>query len=181
MRHGGRGHEFETRHPLHFGCVHALRGHATGCWWSGMCAVLGQTTCSETPRPTGRSRLGTAEVEPSPRNSAGRAAALQAAGRAFNQSPGAPTSMSRSSRRPRTPPFQGGYAGSNPARDARTRNLRRAHASGVETGRNDWAAPEPVTGWITWGCSSTPGRAAALQAAGYRFEPCHLHHMARPR
>ena len=24
----GRGHEFETRHPLHFGCVHALRGHA---------------------------------------------------------------------------------------------------------------------------------------------------------
>ena len=94
---------------------------------------------------------------------------------------GAPTAMSRSSRRPRTPPFQGGYAGSNPARDARTRNLRRAHASGVETGRNDWAAPEPVTGWITWGCSSTPGRAAALQAAGYRFESCHLHHMAKPR
>ena len=87
-RHG-RGHEFETRHPLqgcackrspfarhepvrrdglvsertHFGCVHALRGHATWCWWSGMCAVLGQTTCSETPHPTGCSRLGTAEVD----------------------------------------------------------------------------------------------------------------------
>jgi hypothetical protein len=37
---------------------------------------------------------------------------------------------SRSSRRPRTPLFQGGYAGSNPARDASTRNPRRAHASG---------------------------------------------------
>ena len=85
----GRGHEFETRHPLqdcackrspfarrksvrrdghasgqtHFGCVHALRGHATWCWWPGMCAVLGQITCSETPHPTGCSRLGTAEVD----------------------------------------------------------------------------------------------------------------------
>jgi hypothetical protein len=61
-RHG-RGHEFETRHPLHFGCVHALRGHATWCWWSGMCATLGQAPCSETPHPTGCSRLGTAEVD----------------------------------------------------------------------------------------------------------------------
>lgn len=61
-RHG-RGDEFETRHPLHFGCVHALRGHATWCWWPGMCAVLGQITCSETPHPTGCSRLGTAEVD----------------------------------------------------------------------------------------------------------------------
>ncbi len=41
-----------------------------------------------------------------------------------------------------------GYAGSNPARDTRTRNPRGAHASRVEIGRNDWAAPEPVTGWI---------------------------------
>ena len=51
----------------------------------------------------------------------------------------------------------------------------RTHASRAEIGRNDWAAPEPVTGWILWGCSSVPGRAAALQAAGRRFEPCHLH------
>jgi hypothetical protein len=51
------------RAQSHFGCVHALRGHATWCWWSGMCAVLGQITCSETPHPTGCSRLGTAEVE----------------------------------------------------------------------------------------------------------------------
>ena len=51
----------------------------------------------------------------------------------------------------RTPLFQGGDAGSNPARDARTRSPRRAHASRVEIGRNDRAAPEPVTGWIFFG------------------------------
>ncbi len=61
-RHG-RGHEFETRHPLHFGCVLALRCRATWCWRCGMCAILGQITCSETPHPTGCSRLGTAEVD----------------------------------------------------------------------------------------------------------------------
>jgi hypothetical protein len=36
---------------------------ARWCWRDGMCAAPGQATCSETPRPTGRSRLGTAEVE----------------------------------------------------------------------------------------------------------------------
>ena len=62
----GRGHEFETRHPLHFGCVHALRCRATWCWRCGMCATPGQFTCSETPHPTGCSRLGTAAVDSSP-------------------------------------------------------------------------------------------------------------------
>lgn len=147
-RHG-RGHEFETRHPLHFGCVHALRGHATWCWWSGMCAALGQAPCSETPHPTGCSRLGTAEVDLQFRR-----VRLDGRGhRAFN--PGTRVRI------PHATPEQ--------------RSPRRAHASRVEIGRNDWAAPEPVTGWIQWGCSSTPGRAAALQAAGCRFEPCHLH------
>ena len=61
-RHG-RGHEFETRHPLHFGCVLSLRCRATWCWRCGMCATLGQATCSETPHLTGCSRLGTAEVD----------------------------------------------------------------------------------------------------------------------
>ena len=61
-RHG-RGHEFETRHPLHFGCVLSLRCRVTWCWRYGMCATLGQATCSETPHPTGCSRLGTAEVD----------------------------------------------------------------------------------------------------------------------
>lgn len=72
------------------------------------------------------------------------------AARGEQPSPWAPD-MSCSSRRPRTPPFQGGDAGSSPARDARTRNLRRARASGAEIGRNDWAAPEPVTGWLSLG------------------------------
>ncbi len=43
-RHG-RGHEFETRHPLHFGCVHALRGHA--------CMVLVARDVRD-PRPESR-------------------------------------------------------------------------------------------------------------------------------
>ena len=43
-RHG-RGHEFETRHPLHFGCVLSLRCRVTWCWRRGMCA---------TPRPEPR-------------------------------------------------------------------------------------------------------------------------------
>jgi hypothetical protein len=123
----GRGHEFETRHPLHFGCVHALRGHATWCWWSGMCAVQGlshvqRDTTSDGMLAFGHSRSG----------------------------------VSCSSSWPRTPLFQGGHAGSNPARDTSSRSLCRAHASRAETGRNDWAAPEPVTGWILGGVAQYP-------------------------
>ena len=36
---------------------------ARWCWRRGMCAAPGRATCSETPRSTGRSRLGTAEVD----------------------------------------------------------------------------------------------------------------------
>lgn len=32
-----------------------------------------------------------------------------------------------------------------------SRSLRRAHASKAEIGRTDWAAPEPVTGWLKGG------------------------------
>ncbi len=39
-RHG-RGHEFETRYPLHFGCVFSLRCCVTWCWQLGMCATQG--------------------------------------------------------------------------------------------------------------------------------------------
>lgn len=145
-RHG-RGHEFETRHPLHFGCVLSLRCRVTWCWRCGMCATLGQATCSETPHPTGCSRLGTAEVD-------SFALVAQQA-----EQPPCKRQAARSNRRRghqnkscssswlRTPGFHSGYAGSNPARDTRTRNPRGAHASRVEIGRNDWAAPEPVTGW----------------------------------
>lgn len=171
-RHG-RGHEFETRHPLHFGCVHALRGHATWCWWSGMCAVLGQATCSETPHPTGCSRLGTAEVDSRPRSSAARAAALSAAGRAFDSSPGAPPAMSRSSRRPRTPGFQSGNAGSNPARDARTTR------SPVELTLRGGNRPQRLGGAGTRDRMDFSGAPHSVEqppthAAGWTFERCHL-------
>jgi hypothetical protein len=50
------------------------------------------------------------------------------------------------------------------------RNPVKLKRFGVKIGRNDRAAPEPVTGWtFPRGCCSTPGRAAALQAAGCRF------------
>ena len=56
-------HGFETRHSLYFGCVLALRSRMTWCWRCGMCVAIDQAPCSETPRPTGRSRSGTAEVD----------------------------------------------------------------------------------------------------------------------
>ncbi len=101
--------------------------------------------------------------------------------RSEQPSPRAPPDMSCSSRWPRTPDFGSAAASqnnpgtlgslnahsaldapqaraegrvrsaSNPARDANQRSLRRAHASRAEIGRNDWAAPEPVTGWIPSG------------------------------
>ena len=118
-RHG-RGHEFETRHPLHFGCVQALRGGTSWCRRRGMCAAL-VATCSETPRPTGRSRPGTAEVD---------FCRVRLVGRGHrNFNPGT---------RVRLPHAMPG-----------TRSPRGAHASRAEIGRNDWAAPEPVTGWIS--------------------------------
>lgn len=89
---------------------------------------------------------------------------------AFEPSPRAPPDKSRSSRRPRTPLFQGGYAGSSPARDASTRNPRRAHASGVQIGRNDWAAPEPVTGWILCLVNSVARVPVCLAARGARSD-----------
>ena len=64
-RHG-RGHEFETRHPLHFGCAHALRGHARVSVASGCARPLARSRAARTPHPTGCSRVGTAEVDRSP-------------------------------------------------------------------------------------------------------------------
>jgi hypothetical protein len=57
------------------------------------------------------------------------------------------TTTSCSSSRPRTPGFHLGNAGSNPSHDAINRSPPRDDAPrGLQTGRNDWAAPEPVTG-----------------------------------
>ena len=60
---GGRGHEFETRHPLHFGCVLSLRCRATWCWRRGMCATQGlshvqRDTTSDGMLAFGHSRSG---------------------------------------------------------------------------------------------------------------------------
>ena len=46
----------------------------------------------------------------------------------------------------RTPGFHSGYAGSNPARDAINPKSPERSRLATQTGRNDWAAPEPVTG-----------------------------------
>ena len=115
---GDRGHEFETRHPLHFGCVLSLRCRATWCWRCGMCATLGQATCSETPHPTGCSRLGTAEVDSFAlvAQQAEQPPCKRQAARSIRRR--GHQNKSCSSSRPRTPGFQSGNAGSNPARDA---------------------------------------------------------------
>lgn len=59
----GPGHEFETRHPLHFGCVLSLRCRATWCWRCGMCAAQGlshvqRDTTSDGMLAFGHSRSG---------------------------------------------------------------------------------------------------------------------------
>ena len=46
----------------------------------------------------------------------------------------------------RTPVFHTGDAGSSPAHDAINPKSRRRSRRATQTGRNDWAAPEPVTG-----------------------------------
>ncbi len=43
------------------------------------------------------------------------------------------------------------------ARQQQDRSPRRAHASRAESGRNDWAAPEPVTGWMSSGVQLNGG------------------------
>ena len=116
-----RGHEFEPRHPLHFGCVHALRGHAF--------MVLVARDVRD-PRPESRAARHhirrDARVWAQPKwihafvaQQAEQPPCKRQAARS-NRRRGAPPAMSRSSSWPRTPGFQSGYAGSNPARDART-------------------------------------------------------------
>ncbi len=152
-RHG-RGHEFETRHPLHFGCVHALRGHASmvlvardvrGSWPDH----VQRDTTSDGMLALGHSRSGISV-------------------------------SSCSSRRPRTPGFHSGNAGSNPARDTSSRSPRRAHASRAETGRNDWAAPEPVTGWNVCFVNSV-ARVPACLAGRRGFESRTRRQISLPR
>lgn len=77
----GRGHEFETRHPLHFGCVLSLRCRVTWCWRCGMCAAQGlshvqRDTTSDGMLALGHSRSGS----PSP-SSPSRQSSRLASGR----------------------------------------------------------------------------------------------------
>ena len=116
----GRGHEFETRHPLQR-FTSGVSWHSLPHEWCarlGMCAARARATCSETPHPTGCSRLGTAEVNLS--------------------------SMSRSSSGPGlrvfSPATRVRFPHAIPDR-SRNRSHRRAHASVAEIGRNHWAAP----------------------------------------
>lgn len=119
-RHG-RGRGFESRLPLHFRVCPCATRHARAVGPAKRGCARGRTPCAA--RGPGRladhSRLDTAESGIRPCRSDGRAAALQAAGRAFESSPWEPY-MSCSSSRPRTPLFQGGDTGSNPVHDAST-------------------------------------------------------------
>ena len=51
------------------------------------------------------------------------------------------------------------------------RSPRGAHASRAEIGRNDWAAPEPVTGWIASSVDSV-ARVPSCAVRGHVGEPC---------
>ena len=153
----------KTRHPLHFGCVLSLRCRATWCWRCGMCATLGQATCSETPHPTGCSRLGTAEVDicrPRPQRSSVGNGTHQTS-RVRLDGSGHHSLASPLLRRTRwirgfaqrkaldaacCGPKAEGAARAIPHATPEKRNPRRARASWVEIGRNDRAAPEPVPG-----------------------------------
>ena len=130
---------------FHFGCAPALR-RRIDAWRTrrGMCAAGNPPSCSETPPPTGglarghsRSGSDTRRVRPVVR----------------------------------TPGFHSGYAGSNPARDAKyPKSLERSRFA-TQTGRIHWAAPEPVTGTFCCSCLvDSAARVPACPAGGRRFE-----------
>ena len=120
QRPGSRKGSGPFRLSFHFGCAPALRRRKTSrCTRRGMCAAGHPASCSETPPPTGGLARGHS-----------RSGSLQVV---FVQLA-------------RTPGFHSGYAGSNPAHGANNPKSRRRSRHATQTGRNDWAAPEPVTG-----------------------------------
>ena len=150
-RHG-RGHEFEARHPLHFGCAHALRCRAIWCWRPG-CARpwpghVQRDTASDGTLARGHSRSGftTASVAQLAEQPPCKWQVARSIRRRRHQ-----IDRSRSSSWPRTPGFQSGYAGSTPARDARTGTLVELALRGWKSAATIGPAPEPVPGWISWG------------------------------
>ena len=154
-RHG-RGHEFEARHPLHFGCAHALRCRAIWCWRPG-CARpwpghVQRDTASDGTLARGHSRSGftTASVAQLAEQPPCKWQVARSIRRRRHQ-----IDRSRSSSWPRTPGFQSGYAGSTPARDARTGTLvelaLRGWKSAATIGRRRNPCPDGSRGG---GCSS---------------------------
>jgi hypothetical protein len=108
-----------------------------------MCAAGNPSTCSETPPPTGGLALGHSR-----------------SGSAF-------LSCSSSGQDARFSTLQRGF-------DARTKpvNPKSSERSrfATQTGRNDWAAPEPVTGTFVLRLVNSVARVPACPAGGRRFD-----------
>lgn len=90
----------------------------------------------------------------------GHACAPQSAGAAGMCAAGTPASCSESALWRLTPPSRWSTTAMR-----LNRSPRRAHASGVEIGRNDWAAPEPVTGNILGGVARLEEQLPCTQPA----------------
>jgi hypothetical protein len=138
-RHG-RGHEFETRYPLHFGCAHVLRRRNMVFDGAGCARLLAKSRAARHH--------------------------IRRDARAWTQPKWNHLHMSRSSSRPRTPLFQGGDAGSTPARDTRTGTLveptLREWKSAATIGRRRNPSPETTWDWnVAPGCPSPVGLSAA--------------------
>ena len=154
-RKGSGPFRLSSRFSFHFGCALALRRRKTSrCTRRGMCVAGRPASCSETPPPTGGLARGHS-----------RSGSLQVV---FVQLA-------------RTPEFHSGYAGSTPAHGTNNPKSRRRSRRATQTGRNDWAAPEPVTGIFSYclvnseeECSpvqravpgSSPARGASCRALG---------------
>ena len=127
-----------------------------GVGGTGCARLEARVTCSETPHPTGCSRLGTAEVDSIAlvAQQAEQPPCKRQAARSIRRRGHQTCRVRLDGRGHRA--FNSGTRVRLPHATPANRSPRGAHASGAEIGRNDWAAPEPVTGWIFFGgCSST--------------------------
>lgn len=135
--------------PRHFGCALALhsaqpRERRAGCAWTSVLPCAARAPASGPMR----SRLDTAEV--------------------------AVITMTWTVRlQVRSAGFHPAQMGSIPIRSAtHNRSHRRACASVTEIGRNDWAAPEPVTGTFCFHLLSSMEQSAGLRSRRCTFESC---------
>jgi hypothetical protein len=151
---------------FHFGCAPALR-RRIDAWRTrrGMCAAGNPPSCSETPPPTGglawgHSRSGRLESC----SSSGEDAGFSTLQRGFVQRSALDAASLRAvrPRRSRAIPAHGAIE---------PKSLERSRLA-TQTGRNDWAAPEPVTGtFLVLHASLTQrSRVPACPAGGRGFE-----------